>query len=86
MILVKLLLTVIIGGVCGCIAGNIMDTNGGLARSIIFGVIGGFVGGILLSVLGAIGLHFSGILGWIMNIVFGVIGSCGVIWAAKKFL
>ena len=83
--IINLIVTLGIGGVCGCVAGKLMNSEGSLVRNVILGVIGGFVGGIALGIIGVIGIHFTGIMGWIMNFVFGVLGSCAIIWAAKKF-
>lgn len=73
-----MIMALIIGAICGYLAGNIMKTGFGLLGNIILGVIGGFVGGLLF---GLVGLSASGILG---NIICGVVGSCVVIWVARK--
>ena len=83
--IINLFITLVIGGVCGCIAGKLMNNEGSLVRNVILGVIGGFVGGIALGILGVIGIHFTGLMSWIMNFVFGILGSCLIIWAAKKY-
>lgn len=70
----------IIGALAGWLAGKFMDNEGSLLRNIVLGVIGGFVGNL---VLGIIGIHGSGILG---NLIVGVIGSCIVIFAGQKLL
>ena len=73
-----MLMSIIIGGICGSIAGHIMNTGFKLLGNIILGILGGFVGGFLF---GLIGLAATGFLG---NILCGVVGSCVVVWAARK--
>ena len=73
-----MIMSIIIGGICGYIAGNIMKTGFGLLGNIILGIVGGFVGGLLF---GLVGLSASGIIG---NLICGVVGSCVVVWAARK--
>ncbi len=81
--ILKVVSTVVIGALCGWLAGKIMDSKGSFLRNMILGIIGGFVGGIIGAVLGAIGLSIGG---WIGTILFGVVGSCLCIWLARKFL
>lgn len=69
----SILISIIIGGVSGWLAGKLMNSKFSLLGNIIIGLVGGFVGGILL---GAIGLHGSGLLG---NIIVGVVGACALI-------
>lgn len=69
----SILISIIIGGVSGWLAGKLMNSKFSLLGNIIIGIVGGFVGGILL---GAIGLHGSGLLG---NIIVGVVGACALI-------
>ena len=79
----ELLSTILLGALCGWIAGIIMKSRGGLLRNIILGIVGGFVGGILAKVLSIIGLSIGS---WIGTLIFGVAGSCLCIWLARKFL
>ncbi|MBO4484009.1 MAG: GlsB/YeaQ/YmgE family stress response membrane protein [Lachnospiraceae bacterium] len=63
--------TIIVGGICGWLAGAIMDSKkNGLLINIILGIIGGALGNF---VFGLIGIHFFGLVG---NIIGGVIGTC----------
>ena len=73
-----IIISLIIGGICGWIEGNIMKTGYSLLFNIILGLIGGVVGGFLL---GLIGLSASGIIG---SIISGVIGSCLIIFIVRK--
>ena len=51
--------------------------NKGLLFYIIVGVIGGAVGGFLGNLIKVGG-------GWVMGIIFSIIGSCLVVWLYKK--
>ena len=53
-----MLYSIIIGGIAGWIAGNLMKGGGyGIFKNILLGIVGGFVGGWLFNQLG-IGLVF----------------------------
>lgn len=74
----QILVEIVIGALCGFAASKIMKVNGkSLLFYIIVGVIGGAVGGLLgnLIKLGS---------GWVMGIIFSIIGSCLVVWLYKK--
>lgn len=71
---------IIIGGISGMIAGNIMDSQGSAIRNIVLGIIGGVVGSF---VLGLVGISGGGIIG---GIIVSVFGSCLLIYLGKKFL
>lgn len=74
----SLIISLLVGGIAGWLAGKIMNNQGGIIRNIILGIIGGFVGNL---VLGLIGIHGSGFIG---SIVVAVVGSCIVIWLVNK--
>lgn len=78
--LINIIICLVVGGICGCIAGAIMKSSGTLLRNVILGVIGAVVGGVVFSLLG---LKVSNIIG---SIISGVVGSCIVIWGAKKLV
>ncbi len=73
-----IILSLVIGAICGWLAGKIMNSEGSLLYNIVLGVLGGFVGGL---VFGLIGINFSGIIG---NIICGAAGSCLLIWIVRK--
>ncbi|MBR3824157.1 MAG: GlsB/YeaQ/YmgE family stress response membrane protein [Lachnospiraceae bacterium] len=75
----NIIISLIIGGICGWLAGIIMKTGYGLLFNVILGVIGGVVGGFLL---GLIGFGATNIIGAIIS---GVLGSCVVI-AVVRFI
>lgn len=72
------IIALVIGAVCGWLAGYIMKSNGSLLRNIILGIIGGFVGNLIFDLLG---FSINGTLG---SIISGVIGSCLVIFIVQK--
>ncbi|MFS4437042.1 GlsB/YeaQ/YmgE family stress response membrane protein [Paracoccaceae bacterium GXU_MW_L88] len=72
------ILTIIIGGLAGWIASNIMDSPNGILVNIVLGILGATVGGWLLS-LG--GLDTSG--GLIVRLLVAVFGAAVLIWIAR---
>ena len=78
--LIKLIVEIIIGGLCGCAAARIMKVNStSILFNVILGIIGGFVGGLIGNLIGISG-------GWLTGILLSIVGGCVVIWAARKFL
>jgi uncharacterized membrane protein YeaQ/YmgE (transglycosylase-associated protein family) len=76
-----LLYSLIIGGIAGWLAGNIMKGGGyGIFKNIILGIIGGLVGGWLFGAFGVIIL--DGVLG---NLLQGVIGAVVILAIASAF-
>ena len=74
------IITLLIGGIGGWLAGMLMGSPQKWWMNIIIGLIGGVIGSV---VLGIIGIHGTGIIG---GIIVSVIGACLLIWLAKKFL
>jgi uncharacterized membrane protein YeaQ/YmgE (transglycosylase-associated protein family) len=73
----------IIGAVSGWLAGQIMKGGGyGLLGNIILGIVGSFVGGWALGLLG-VSLHIGSAL--VSQIVQSVIGAVVVIFVAGLF-
>ena len=72
-----ILASIIVGAICGWLAGKIMNNKRGLLFIIILGVCGGFVGGWLF---GLLNISVAGLFG---NILSGVVGSCVIIFLAK---
>ena len=68
-----IIVSIIIGGIAGWLAGKIMNSNFTMFGNIGIGIVGGVIGSILLGVLG---IHGSGFIG---NIVVAVIGACVLI-------
>ena len=76
--LVQLIISLAIGGVCGFAANKLMKgDSGSILKNVILGVVGGIVGGWLGSLLGVGG-------GWVTSILLAIGGSCLVVWIARK--
>ena len=75
--MINFIVSLIVGAICGWLAGIIMKSNNGIIINIILGVVGGAVAGALFGVLG---ISFHGIIG---NIICGVIGACLLIFVAR---
>ena len=71
--------TIIIGAICGFIAGKVMNVGAGLLVNIILGIAGGCVGGFLFRILGFAATSLVG------TIISGVVGSILLIYIGKKF-
>ncbi|NRB51773.1 MAG: GlsB/YeaQ/YmgE family stress response membrane protein [Saprospiraceae bacterium] len=72
---------IIVGGIAGWLAGQIMKGGGfGLITNIILGIIGGVVGGWLL---GVAGVSVGG--GLVGSIITSAIGAMAVIFIAGLF-
>lgn len=72
---------IIVGGVAGWLAGQIMKGGGfGLITNIILGIIGGVVGGWLL---GVAGVSVGG--GLVGSIITAAVGAMAVIFVAGLF-
>ena len=74
------LIGIIIGALSGWIAGKIMKNKGGLIKNIVLGLVGGFVGSFLFSL---IGFEASGTIG---TIITSVVGACIVIFVGRKLI
>lgn len=74
-----LILWLIIGGLAGWIAGNIMRGGGfGVLGNIGVGIVGAVIGGFLFSLLG---LSSSGFLG---SLVTATVGAVVLLWVVAK--
>ena len=72
---------IIIGLICGFLAGKIMRGGGcGLVLILLLGLVGGAVGGWLFDLLG---ISTSG--GWIGQTITGLVGAIVVLWVASLF-
>jgi len=75
--MINFIVSLIVGAICGWLAGIIMKSEHGIIINIILGVVGGAVAGALFGVLG---ISFHGIIG---NIICGVIGACLLIFVVR---
>lgn len=73
-----LLGSLIMGGLVGWIAGKLMDSEGGLLRNIIIGIVGSAVGS---AIFGMLGFYAYGLFA---NLIVDVAGACLFIWVARK--
>lgn len=73
---------IIIGGLAGLLAGRIMKTSDeqGLLRTILLGVAGGLIGGLLLGLLG-VDMHGARLL---LSFLTCLAGAILAIWGAEK--
>ena len=78
--LIQLIVSLAIGGVCGFAANKLMKgRTDSILRNVILGVVGGIVGGWLGSLLGIGG-------GWVTSILLAIGGSCMVVWVCNKVI
>ena len=76
--LIQLIVSLAIGGVCGFAANKLMKgRTDSILRNVILGLVGGVVGGWLGSLLGIGG-------GWVTSILLAIGGSCLVVWVCNK--
>lgn len=67
----SIIVWIIIGGLAGWVAGLIMKTEGGLLRNIIVGIVGAFIGGLIINLIG--GQGFTGFNVW--SFLVALLGS-----------
>jgi len=68
---------IIIGGLAGWIAENVMKFDTGLIMNIVLGIVGAVVGNILF---GLVGFNASG---YISQLIVAVIGACILIYVYR---
>ena len=64
------LAAIIIGGIAGWSASNIMKTNTGIFINIVLGIIGAAIASFLFGILG---ISFGG---WLGYLIAGLLGAC----------
>lgn len=72
------IIAIIVGGLAGWIASNVMKADTGIFLNIILGIVGASVASFLLAVIG-----FSS-TGIVANFIVAVIGACLLIWGFRK--
>lgn len=76
---VKLLIELVIGGLCGYAANILMKgKSDGILKNVLLGLVGGLVGGLIGNLLGIGG-------GWVTGILLSIGGACLVVWLYRKF-
>lgn len=71
-----IIISILIGAVCGWLASVLMKSSGGLLWYIITGIIGGALGSWIAGLLGIGG-------GLVVQIIIGVLGTCLLIWLCR---
>lgn len=71
---------IIVGGIAGWIASNIMKADTGVLMNILLGIIGAVVANALLSLLGIYTQPGS----WIAQGIAGLVGAVILIWVGRK--
>ena len=70
-----LIVFLIIGGIAGALAGRIMSGHGyGIVMDVILGIVGSFVGGLLMNAI--FGVSSTGL---IISFIVALIGACIVV-------
>ena len=77
--LINLIISVLIGALCGWIAGKIMNLKGSFIFNAILGIVGSVVGRLIAGLLGISASKVS-----IGGIIISVAGACLVVWAVRK--
>ncbi len=78
--LIKLLIELVIGGLCGFAANKIMNgDSSSILKNVILGVVGGIVGGLIGNLLGVGG-------GWVTGLILSIGGACLVVWLYRKLV
>jgi uncharacterized membrane protein YeaQ/YmgE (transglycosylase-associated protein family) len=73
---------IVLGLIAGWIASKIMHGEGsGLLMNLVLGVVGAFVGGLLISVIGGVGV--TGFNLW--SLLVSVLGAVVVLWLYNAF-
>jgi uncharacterized membrane protein YeaQ/YmgE (transglycosylase-associated protein family) len=77
----NILLWLVLGAVAGWIADIFMKSNHGLVEDIILGIVGAFVGGLILNLLGE-----SGVTGFnLYSLIVAVAGAAILIYLGRLF-
>ena len=78
--LIKLILELVVGGLCGCAANKIMKgDSSSILKNVLLGIDGGIVAGIMGNLIGVGD-------GWITGILLSIGGSCLLVWLYRKFI
>ena len=76
----KLLVELVIGGLCGFAANKLMNgDSGSILKNVLLGLVGGVVGGLIGNLIGVGG-------GWVTGILLAIGGACLVVWLVRKFV
>jgi len=77
-----LIMTLVIGGIAGWLAGNILKGGGfGLLINIVVGIVGAFVGGFAF---GLLGISAGGMIGSLITATVGAVILLWIVGLIKK--
>jgi uncharacterized membrane protein YeaQ/YmgE (transglycosylase-associated protein family) len=68
---------IIIGGIAGWLAEQVMKSDTGLVMNIVLGIVGAAIASAILSFFGIV------LGGWIGYLIAGFIGACLLIWIVR---
>jgi uncharacterized membrane protein YeaQ/YmgE (transglycosylase-associated protein family) len=68
---------IIIGGIAGWLAEQVMKSDTGLVMNIVLGIVGAAIASAILSFFGIV------LGGWIGYLIAGFIGACILIWIVR---
>ncbi len=71
--------SLIIGGLAGWIASNLMKAGTGIFGNILLGIGGAFVPNLLLQLLG---IYAASAV--VPQLIVGIAGACGLIWLVRR--
>lgn len=75
-----MILSLILGGIAGFLAGKVMKGEGyGIIVDIILGLVGGILGGWLGGILG---IHLGGSIGYLLT---AFVGAVLLVWIVRMF-
>ncbi|WP_144574129.1 MULTISPECIES: GlsB/YeaQ/YmgE family stress response membrane protein [Agrobacterium] len=70
---------IIIGGVAGWLAEQVMKSNMGVFMNILLGIVGAVIANAILAVFGIV------LIGWLGYLIAGFIGACILIAIGRAF-
>ncbi|WP_299845784.1 GlsB/YeaQ/YmgE family stress response membrane protein [uncultured Roseovarius sp.] len=71
--------SIIVGGIAGWIASNLMKANTGILTNIVLGIVGAVVLNLILQMLG---IYASSSV--VPQLIVGIAGACGLIWVVRR--
>ena len=71
--------SIVVGGLAGWIASNLMKANTGILMNIVLGIVGAVVLNLILQMLG---IYASSSV--VPQLIVGIAGACGLIWVVRR--
>lgn len=75
--LIRIIVSILVGAFFGWIAGKLMKSEGGFWRNVVIGIVGGALGGLLGNFVGLGD-------GWVSSLIVSIGGPCLLIWIVNK--